>query len=120
MADLPPPEKLSKSATEAEKQVRKALMKERKRCQTAANNKKRKIGADRSEEEVGAVAALSIISHGKRAKSGLGADRSEEEIGAVASSATISMLWAVGIKQWFDSIEQQTNPENDFKYIITS
>ena len=30
-------------------------------------------------------------------------------------------MWAVVIKQWCtDSIEQKANPENDFKYIITS
>lgn len=70
MSDLPLPEKLPKSATEAEKQVRKALMTERKRCQTAANNRKRPRGAERSEGEIDAVAASSIISNGKRAKSG--------------------------------------------------
>jgi len=70
MSDLPLPDKLPKSATEAEKQVRKALMKERKRFQDKANKKKRPRGADRSEEEIGAVAASNIISHGKRAKSG--------------------------------------------------
>ena len=66
MSDLPLPEKLSKSATEAEKQVRKALMNERKRCQTAASNKKRPRGEERSKEEIDAVAAASS----KRAKSG--------------------------------------------------
>jgi len=70
MSDLPLPEKLPKSATEAEKQVRKALMNERKRCQTAANNKKRPRGEERSGEEIDAVAASNIISNGKRAKSG--------------------------------------------------
>jgi hypothetical protein len=66
MSDLPLPEKLPSTATEAEKQVRKALMNERKRCQTAANNKKRKRGAERSREEIDTVASASS----KRAESG--------------------------------------------------
>jgi IS5 family transposase len=45
MSDLPPkPEKLSSTATEAEKHQRDALMKARKRCQDKANKKKRAIG----------------------------------------------------------------------------
>lgn len=70
MSDLPPPKKLSKSATVAEKQEREAVMKERKRCQDQANKRKRARGAERSEENIDAVAASSIISNGKRAKSG--------------------------------------------------
>jgi hypothetical protein len=67
MSDLPPkPEKLSSTATEAEKQQRDALMKARKRCQDKANKKKRAIGADRSEEAIDAAAA----SNSKRAKIG--------------------------------------------------
>ena len=39
----------------------------------------------------------------------------------IAFSATNSKFWPVGMKQWYtDSIEQHANPENDFKYIITS
>ena len=82
MSDLPPkPENLSNSATEAEKLERDAVMKERKRCQDKANSRKRTRakGADRSQEEIGAVST----SNSKRAK---GADRSQEEIGAVSSS----------------------------------
>ncbi len=68
---IPPrPKRLSSTATEAEKQVRDALMKERKRCQVAVNNNKRARGAERSGEEIGAVAASNIISHGKRVNSG--------------------------------------------------
>jgi hypothetical protein len=67
---IPPrPKRLSSTATEAEKQVRDALMKERKRCQDAVNHGKRARGADRSGEEIGAVAASNIISHGKRVNS---------------------------------------------------
>jgi hypothetical protein len=82
MSDLPPkPENLSSSATEAEKLERDAVMKERKRCQDKANSRKRTRakGAERSQEEIGAVST----SNSKRAK---GADRSQEEIGAVSSS----------------------------------
>ena len=82
MSDLPPkPEKLSSSATEAEKLERDAVMKERKRCQDKANSRKRTRakGAERSQEEIGAVST----SNSKRAK---GADRSQEEIGAVSTS----------------------------------
>jgi len=71
MSELPPkPERLSSSATKAEKQERDALMKERKRCQDKANHDKRAKGAERSEKEIGAAAASNIISNGKRAKSG--------------------------------------------------
>ncbi len=67
MSDIPPkPERLSRSATEAEKLKRAAFMKERKRCQDKANSSKRAKGADRSQEEIGAVAAASS----KRAKRG--------------------------------------------------
>jgi hypothetical protein len=67
MSDIPPkPERLSRSATEAEKLERAAFMKERKRCQDKANSSKRAKGADRSQEEIGAVST----SNGKRAKRG--------------------------------------------------
>jgi hypothetical protein len=80
MSDIPPkPGRLSRSATEAEKLKRAAFMKERKRCQDKANSSKRAKGADRSQEEIGAVST----SNSKRAK---GADRSQEEIGAVSTS----------------------------------
>ena len=82
----PRPAKLPKSATEAEKQERAAKMRERKRCQDAVNNAKRARGAGRSKEKIGAVAASSIISNGRRAKSGGhgghrdGADRNPEDV----------------------------------------
>jgi len=67
MSDIPPkPERLSRSATEAQKLERAAFMKERKRCQDKANSSSRAKGADRSQEEIGAVAAASS----KRAKRG--------------------------------------------------
>ena len=55
---IPPrPERLSCTATEAEKQER---------CQDAVNHDKRAKGAERSQKEIGAVAAASS----KRAKRG--------------------------------------------------
>jgi hypothetical protein len=69
---IPPPlpPKLPKSATEAEKQKRAALMRERKRCRDAVNhakrNAKRAKGADRTEKQVDSQGALNA----KRAKSG--------------------------------------------------
>ena len=93
---IPPrPPKLPKSATEAEKQERDALMRERKRCQDAVNhgkrtrdavavsNAKRAKGAERSKERIGAVAASNSESNAERAK---GEERTEEKIGAVAAS----------------------------------